>query len=97
MNYAEHQRAALDLKPRDVDAQLKSLGRDQRFSAVVAWIERNRDNFVNAGSRQAIADSHGSLAHSQGSVHALNVLAAQLAKLLKPPVRSGEPEPEPES
>ena len=38
-----------------------------------------------SGSRQELAQNHGKLTHAQGSVHALNLLTAQLAHLLTPP------------
>jgi hypothetical protein len=94
MTYAEHQAGAVDLSPPEVDNLLRALGRDDRFCAVVAWLERNREGFVNAGSRQDISGDHGRLAHAQGSVHAINTLAAQLANLLNPqPVQGGMTKP----
>ena len=95
MTYAEHKTAGDELSPPGVDNILKVLGRDQRFCAVVAWLERNREAFINAGSRQELAGDYGKLAHAQGSVHAMNLLAAQLANLLAPAkVTGGMTKPE---
>jgi hypothetical protein len=97
MTYLEHQWAGERLTGPDVEAMMRSLGNDSRFAAVVTWLERNRDDFVAAGSRQALAADYGKLAHGQGSVHAINVMAAQLAKLLGPtPISGGFPIPAPE-
>jgi hypothetical protein len=85
-----------ELKPEELDGLLRSLSKDDRFCAVVAWLDRNREAFVNAGSRQEIAGDHGKLAHAQGSVHAMNTLAAQLANMFAPAPASGMPTSAPE-
>ena len=94
MTYDEHLDVSRTLNPAELDNLLQSLGRDDRFCGVIAWIERNREAYINEGSRQALASDHGKLAHAQGSVHALNVLRAQLASLLSPvPVQGGMEKP----
>lgn len=85
MNYLELKAAALGLSVPQREALLASLTLDGRAVALVGWLEANREAFVNAGSRQDIAAHYGKLAHAQGSVHALNVLIAQIAALMKPP------------
>lgn len=98
MTFEEQLQASRDLTPKELDDLLRSLGRDDRFCAVAAWLDRNREAFMTAGSRQDLASDHGKLAHGQGSVHALNVLIAQLANLLNPaPTQGGMPMPPPES
>ena len=94
MNYDAHLEALRDLGPVEQTNLIQSLGNDDRFCAVVGWLERNREAFINEGSRQALASDHGKLAHAQGSVHAINVLRAQLAALLNPvPVQGGMGQP----
>lgn len=88
MTYQEHLAAARQLRPEDIEALLNTLGQDEKFCAVIAWLERNRDAFVSAGSRQDLSGDHGRLAHAQGSVHALHTLMAQLAGALVPPPAS---------
>ncbi|MBK8001720.1 MAG: hypothetical protein IPK15_24205 [Verrucomicrobia bacterium] len=90
MSYAELKQAAQELNPAELDELLRSLSRDERFFAVVGWLERNREAFINAGSRQEIAGDYGKLAHAQGSVHAVNVLVAQMANVVQVPSLSLE-------
>lgn len=94
MTYQEHKISGEGLSSPEVDAALQSLALDERFCAVVAWLERNREAFIAAGSRQEFAGDHGRLAHAQGSVHAVNVLASQLANLMSPGAQGGIPRPE---
>ena len=82
MTYQEHQTAGKTLDKGKIRENLGSLGRDPRFAGVVAWLENNRDSFILHGSRQDLASDHGKLAHGQGSVHAINVLIAQLMDAL---------------
>ncbi len=93
MKYDELQAVAAGVPPAEVDNLLRSLARDDRFLAVVAWLDRNREGFVRAGSKQDIASDHGKLAHAQGSVHATTVLIAQLANLMNPAPSNNEQRP----
>jgi len=94
MTYDAHIDALRAFEPGEMNGLIQSLGNDDRFCAVVGWLERNREAFINEGSRQALASDHGKLAHAQGSVHAINVLRAQLAALLNPvPVQGGMVQP----
>lgn len=72
------------MEPGEADAWLRLLLTEPRFVAVVNWIDRNRESFAMAVSDQARAAEHGRLAHAAGSLHAMHVLAAQLANILKP-------------
>jgi hypothetical protein len=89
MTYEQHRQLALKLSREQAESDLEMLGHDPRFSAVVAWLERSREMWINSGSRQEMAGDYGRLAHGQGSVHACNILIAQLAHLLAPPSKPG--------
>jgi len=89
MTYDEHKKAGEALEPEQVEALLRSLALDERFSAVVTWLERNRIDFSDAACRQPVAKDYGVLAHANGSVWAFRVLAAQLTGLLNPPAPEG--------
>jgi len=93
MKYDELQAVAAGMATMEVDNLLRSLLRDDRFIGVVAWLDRNRELFVRSGSKQDLASDHGKLAHCQGSVHAVNLLIAQLANLLNPAPQTGEQPP----
>lgn len=96
MTFSEHLDNSRAMTLPQMDNLLRTLGRDERFAAVVGWLERNREAFVKAGSRQDLAADHGKLAHAQGSVHALHVLTAQLANLFTTPPTGGPPQTPPE-
>lgn len=89
VTYDDHRKAGAELKTEQIEALVRSLALDERFSAVVAWLERNRVDFSDAGCRQSVAKDYGVLAHANGSVWALRVLAAQLTLLLNPPGLGG--------
>jgi hypothetical protein len=70
------------LTAEQVNDSLRSLAMDDRFAAVVAWLERNKEAFVVAGCKQSLAKEPGKLAHAQGSVHTVMTLQGQIAHLL---------------
>ncbi len=70
------------MPPEQLNDTLRALTMDERFAAVLAWLDRNRDAFVAAGSKQNLAGDHGKLAHAQGSVHAMNLLLAQIGNMM---------------
>jgi hypothetical protein len=97
MTYDQHKdRTAGFTQPQAV-ALIQSLAADERFAGVVAWLEFNRHDLVNAGCQRALAGDHGRLAHMQGSVNAMNVLINQLHQMLAPAdaVTGGIPVPVP--
>lgn len=95
MTYAQHKAAGEQMDPPAVDDLLKVLGRDERFKAMAALLERHRETYILSGCRQEFASDHGRLAHCQGSIHALNMLCATLAQLFAPEkVQGGIPRPE---
>lgn len=83
----------------EVGASLRSLCNDPRFAAVVAIVQRHREQFVDGGAVQSLANNHGALAHNGGSVYALNCLLGAIKQVSDAPKRRGEakPETEPES
>ncbi len=89
MKYNELLEKARNLSAEQLRADLESLSCDPRFAAVVALAHRDRELFVNAGSKQELADVPGKLAHAQGSVHACNLLLAQLAQVIEPRAATG--------
>ncbi len=90
MTYAELQKHAREMTREQVEAELQGLARDTRFAAVVAWLEQNKQSFVNAGCSQKLAQHHGVLAHCQGSVYACDLLQGNLKRILdpRPPAKS---------
>ena len=95
MTYSAHKAAGEQMDPPAVDNMLKVLGRDERFKAVVALLERHRETYVLSGCRQEFSGDHGKLAHCQGSIHAINMLAATLGQLFAPEkAKGGIPKPE---
>lgn len=94
MTYTELHKLAREMTPEVRDHTLAQLALDTRFAAVLAWLEANREDFIRGGSKQALADAPGKLAHGQGSVHAIHTLQDQLKQLLspRPGARRAEPE-----
>ncbi len=82
MSYEELMEAGRRLTPKQVEGQLRELARDDRFAAVLAWLERNHRAWVASVSDQRLAKDHGALAHASGSLHALELLTAQLQTTL---------------
>jgi len=72
-----------------LEETLRGLMRDERFAAVAGWLERNREGFIKEFTKPAASENPGKLAHAAGSLHCINLLAAQLAHLAKPLVDSG--------
>lgn len=90
--YDELLEAARRMPPKRVAPMLRTLARDERFVAVVAWLEANREGFHKAASAQALADSHGRMAHAAGSAHALEIVCGQLRAAAEPERRPDIPE-----
>jgi len=94
MTYLQHLARGRDLPQEQLENDLKSLARDERFSAVIGWLDRNREKLIREWSKPAVCDAPGpKLAHAAGAVHGMHLLTAQLASLLEPPQRHG-PAPE---
>lgn len=95
MTASEMLAAGRALTPEQVQNDLRGLMADPRFAAVMAWLDANREGYVRAVGKQALAGTQGALAHCAGSIHAVNVLVAQLANLIQPgAAQGGETEPE---
>jgi hypothetical protein len=82
------------MEEAEIAANLQSLASEPRFAAVVALIHNHREQYVDGGCVQALADSHGKLAHNAGSVYALNVLLGRIRQVCNPPKRRGQQPPE---
>ncbi len=82
---------ALDAKNRL--AMLRGLAADERFVALVALLDDGIEEFSKAACSQSLSDSHGKLAHANGSVHGLRWLRSQMAAALsgKEKPRSEQP------
>jgi hypothetical protein len=87
MRFLEHAEAGRKLTAKQVDDQVRELARDPRFPALVALLERNERAWIHAVSNQKMADAHGKIAHAAGSLHALQILIAQVTTILDRPVR----------
>ena len=72
-----------------LEANLRGLLRDDRFAAVLGWLDRNREAFVKELSKPAASENAGRLAHAAGAVHCINSLSAQLARLDLPATAGG--------
>lgn len=85
-------------KPQaEIETDLLGLMADARFPSVLGWLDRNRDAFMSEVSKQALTGNPTAQSHAAGSVHAIQMLLAQLANLLKPaPPSSAMTKPEDE-
>lgn len=72
------------MKWPQVQSSIKSLARDSRFEAVVAWLYQVKEGFAEASSHQDIAGNPGKITHAAGSHHALRVLEGQLRRMVDP-------------
>jgi hypothetical protein len=93
VRFNEHAEAGRKLSAKQVDGQIRQLGRDPRFGAVVAWLQRNEEAWSAATSQQEMAANHGKLAHAGGSLYAVRLLQAQLITLLDRPEKSQDSGP----
>ena len=78
MKYSELIRAGREMTAEGKATNLRSLATDPRFPAVVALIEDARVEFTKAFADQKIAAYHGPLAHTAGSLYALDYLEGLL-------------------
>lgn len=93
MNYQDHLMRGRELPQDKLENDLQSLARDERFSAVVGWLDRNREKLIREWTKPAVCDSAGpKLAHAAGAVHGIHLLTAQLATLLESRNRGPHPE-----
>lgn len=95
--YDELLETAKTYRPGQAEAQIRVLARDDRFAAVIGWIEANLEAASQAACAQNIADSHGKLAHAAGSAHALRIVAGQLRTAVEPPKVPVPPADQPDS
>lgn len=83
MTYEEHLKRAWSLSPKQAREELVQIARDQRFAAVVAFIEAHRLSWSQAVGAQSMASDHGKLAHAAGSLHATDRLIGELRTRLR--------------
>lgn len=83
MKYHEAVTRALEWGDERCRAELKSLAKDERWAAVVAWLEGNIRAYSVAVADQRRADKAGSLAHCAGSLYALQLLRSQARALME--------------
>lgn len=95
--YEELLQEAKNFRPGQVEAQMRVLARDDRFAAVVAWLQGNLEAFTAAACAQKLADSHGRQSHAAGSVYALRIMDGQLRTAVEPPRKPAPPAEEPEA
>jgi hypothetical protein len=93
MTFEKLKAAGVAMSEKEIEDTFRSLVNDQRFAAVVAVILNHREQYVNGGTIQQLANSHGSLAHNAGSVHALNVLLGKIQQVSNPPKKRGQAAP----
>jgi hypothetical protein len=93
MNYQEHLMRGRELSQEQLENDLQSLARDERFSAVVGWLDRNREKLIREWTKPAVCEAAGpKLAHASGAVHGIHLLTAQLATLIEGRVRQTPPQ-----
>lgn len=81
------------MDPKQLEAEVRGLVMDTRFTAVLGLIKQQREAFVSGGTGQAMAPHHGSMAHCSGSVYALDTLLQTLGQFVATPKRRGEKAP----
>jgi len=96
MTFEKLKAAGAEMSEKQIEDTFRSMVNDQRFAAVVGVILNHREQFVNGGAIQAIADSHGKLAHNAGSVYALNVLLGKIQQVCNPPKKRHQQAPQEE-
>jgi hypothetical protein len=89
MKYAELQEAGRRYTDRQMRVAIRDIAADPRFSALVIWLERNEQAWTESMALQALADSHGKLAHCSGSLHALFTLQRQLMAMVEAKEKKG--------
>jgi len=83
MTYKEIEEAGRRLSERQVNDQVRELARDPRFAAMAEWLRRNGEAWAQTVGSQGLAESHGKLAHAAGSLHAVEILRAQLCAIVE--------------
>lgn len=96
MKFATLEEKGRAMSDQEIAANVRSLANDPRFAAVVGIVMRHKEQFVDGGAVQALANSHGALAHNAGSVYALNGLLGVIKQISDRPKRRGEKAPESE-
>lgn len=94
MTFPELMERGRKLTQEQLQIELKALTLDQRFAAVLAVLDMNREAMIRALSDQSIAGEPGKQSHAAGSVHAFTLVLAQLANVMLPPTTGGMIEPE---
>ncbi len=79
------------MDPAEAKAQIRSLASDQRFAAVVSWLNANAASWAAAVADQRLAAEHGKLAHAAGSLHCCQSLCGSLRQIVDPPVAPPNP------
>ena len=79
----------------DVVQRLHNLTTDDRFLAVINLLIEHREAYSTQGCDQGMATFHGSLAHCQGSIYAINRLLEDLEAALTSPTPRKRPTPPP--
>jgi len=83
MTYADHLARARTLTPKAALEELRQLGNDRRFAAVVHLVEQHREAWAKAVADQKLAANHGNLAHAAGSLLALQRIETDLTARLQ--------------
>lgn len=93
MTYKKLKQMAAGMSDAELKDSLVSLVNDTRFPALVRLLDDHREQYISAGSQQALAGHHGALAHNAGSVYALDTLNGVLKQLCEPPKKRGAQPP----
>lgn len=83
MTYPEHLARARTLTPKAALEELRQLGNDLRFAAVVHLLEQHSIAWAKAVADQKLAANHGNLAHAAGSLLALQRIEGDLTSRLQ--------------
>lgn len=83
------------LSEKQIAQSIRILAAEPRFDAVVQLLDRNREAWAAAACDQKIADSHGKIAHAAGSLHAVNLILAQIDQSINAKEKRGGPVMEP--
>jgi hypothetical protein len=89
--WAELDVAARAMPPKEWREQLAALARDERFAAVVAWLQTQEAGWSAAVADQARAAQHGQLAHAAGSLFCVQTLLSGLRGIIEPPQKPPTP------
>lgn len=82
--WAEAWSQALTRSEDQVKQELEELIRDHRLPSLLAWINGNRESYIAANTSRSNAAHHGVLAHTSGSIDALQTLLSQLKQMTLP-------------